>query len=81
MKNEQAKDAELDLIATDWCEEEGFEKILVRFRIKEVTTRMRGTTLLDIGCGIGNVCRAVARQMRRVVGVDGSQRKIRWPGK
>ena len=67
---------ELDMIAGMFCEEDGFELVLLRYRIEEVMARMRGSSLLDVGCGVGNLCRAVAGRMDRVVGIDGSGRKI-----
>jgi ubiquinone biosynthesis O-methyltransferase len=67
----------LDEIAKDWCEEEGFERFLVNLRIIEVKKRAKGSTLLDVGCGTGLLCRALATSFKKVVGVDGSEWKIK----
>lgn len=66
----------LDIISHEWCEEEGFERVLVRYRIREIEIHSRGKRLLDLGCGVGIVCRAMAKKMDQVVGVDGSSKKI-----
>ncbi len=66
----------LDEIGKDWCEEEGFERFLVDLRIVEARKRSKGRTLLDIGCGTGLLCRALADRFEKVVGVDGSAWKV-----
>jgi 2-polyprenyl-3-methyl-5-hydroxy-6-metoxy-1,4-benzoquinol methylase len=66
----------LDEIANDWSEEEGFERTLLAYRIKEVLENCRGNKLLDIGCGVGLLCDAVSSRMKLVVGIDGSSKKI-----
>ena len=66
----------LNDIADSWTEEEGFERVLVRFRIQEVRQYSRGSRLLDLGCGVGFLCRAMADEMSVIVGVDGSSHKI-----
>jgi len=67
---------ELDEIAADWCEEDGFERKLVDLRIREVRARTRGKRLLDLGCGVGILCRELAAEFDVVVGVDGSSAKL-----
>ena len=76
MSNRKDRVHLLDDIARDWCEEEGFERVLVRYRIREVRERARGSRLLDLGCGVGFLCRAMADRMSVIVGMDGSSRKI-----
>lgn len=66
----------LDDITNSWCEEKGFEHVLVRYRIREVRKHARGSQLLDLGCGVGFLCRAMADKMSVIIGVDGSSRKI-----
>ena len=48
----------------------------MQYRIVEVIARMRGDSLLDVGCGVGNLCRAVSDRATKVVGLDGSPTRI-----
>ena len=76
MERMQAARSDLDILSLESCEDDGFEEVLVGFRIREIVSRMRGESLLDVGCGVGNACRAVSGRMSRVVGIDGAERKI-----
>ncbi len=67
---------ELDRIFAAYSEEEGFENVLLRYKIREVLRFAQGPAILDVGCGVGLLCRALAGQAESVAGVDGSPAKI-----
>lgn len=66
----------LDHIASIYCEEKGFERILMKYKIAAITPLCAGETMLDIGCGVGMLARSLAPAFRKVVGIDGSALKI-----
>src|SRR5690349_1459183 len=67
----------LDLIARSYNEEDGFERVLMRYKIQAILPLVRGGgDALDVGCGYGHLCRVLAEHCRSVVGVDGSPEKI-----
>lgn len=66
----------LDQIAGIYCEEKGFERTLMKYKIAAITPLCIGETMLDIGCGVGMLTRALAPAFRKVVGIDGSALKI-----
>lgn len=67
---------ELDRIFENFSEEEGFENTLLKYKILEVIRFVHGDSLLDIGCGLGFLSRALSSQVNKVVALDGSLAKI-----
>jgi 2-polyprenyl-3-methyl-5-hydroxy-6-metoxy-1,4-benzoquinol methylase len=67
----------LDTIGQQWCEEDGFERCLTDLKIKELKTKLPRGRLLDLGCGTGLVCRGLGRRFSEILGVDGSEWKIK----
>ncbi len=71
------KEAILNEIASSYyTEEHGFEAILQKYKILEVGKFCRGESMLDVGCGVGQMARALSGKFKRVVGIDGSSVKI-----
>ncbi|MFZ2631293.1 MAG: class I SAM-dependent methyltransferase [Desulfosalsimonadaceae bacterium] len=66
----------LDSIAMTYSEDIGFESTLMEYKINEVRKFIQGKTMLDIGCGVGTLTRALAGDFEQVVGIDGSVVKI-----
>jgi len=66
----------LDSIAMTYSEDIGFESMLMKYKIIEVRKFIRGKTMLDIGCGVGTLTRALAGYFEKVVGIDGAAVKI-----
>ena len=67
----------LDLIARSYNEEDGFERVLMRYKVQAILPLIRGGGhALDVGCGYGHLCRVLSEHCRSVVGVDGSPEKI-----
>ncbi len=66
----------LDSIASSYSEDVGFEAMLMKYKITEVRKFIRGKTMLDIGCGVGTLTKALAGHFEKVVGIDGSALKI-----
>jgi len=66
----------LDSIAMTYSEDIGFESTLMEYKINEVRKFIQGKTMLDIGCGVGTLTRALAGDFEQVVGIDGSALKI-----
>jgi len=73
----QKKQDILDNIASVYTEENGFEVVLQKYKILEVEKFCVGDTMLDVGCGVGEMVKALAPRFKRVVGIDGSPSKIR----
>lgn len=67
----------LDSIAMSYSEDLGFESTLMKYKIIEVRKFIRGKTMLDIGCGVGTLTKALAGAFEKVVGIDGSALKLR----
>lgn len=67
---------QLDKIANIYSEEIGFEKTLIKYKIRSIKAYLHGKYLLDVGCGVGLLCSAFARFFEVVVGIDGSHKKI-----
>ena len=67
---------ELDKIFENFSEEEGFEKVLLKYKTLEVLRFVRAPSVLDIGCGIGFLARILAGEAKLVVALDGSPAKI-----
>src|SRR6185369_13141458 len=68
--------AELDKIFENFSEEEGFENVLLKYKILEVIRFIQGDSLLDIGCGLGFLARSLSSSVKTVVALDGSSAKI-----
>lgn len=68
--------AELDKIFENFSEEEGFENVLLKYKILEVIRFIRGDSLLDIGCGLGFLARSLSSSVKTLVALDGSSVKI-----
>jgi 2-polyprenyl-3-methyl-5-hydroxy-6-metoxy-1,4-benzoquinol methylase len=66
----------LDRIFDEYSEEIGFESVLIKYKIREVMPFVLGPAALDIGCGVGILCRTLSSTMEYVVGLDGSPAKI-----
>ena len=67
---------QLDRIFDVYSEEEGFERVLMTYKTHEVLGHVRGGAVLDLGCGVGSLCRALADRVESVVGLDGSPVKV-----
>ncbi len=75
--SEENKKEVLDEIATSYYTEEyGFEAKLQKYKILEVGKFCRGESMLDVGCGVGQMTKALAERFKKVVGIDGSLVKI-----
>jgi 2-polyprenyl-3-methyl-5-hydroxy-6-metoxy-1,4-benzoquinol methylase len=66
----------LDDIAQVFSEDTGFEKTLMKYKILEIEKFCKGRTMLDIGCGVGAITKALSMRFDNVVGIDGSRIKI-----
>jgi len=66
----------LDHIAQHFSEDSGFERVLMKYKIREISRFCQGSTMLDIGCGIGTLTKAFSPMFKKIVGIDGSQAKI-----
>ncbi|HCI05305.1 TPA: hypothetical protein DEX28_01000 [Patescibacteria group bacterium] len=67
----------LDEIAESYyTEEHGFEATLQKYKILEVSKFCQGESMLDVGCGVGQMTKALAGKFKKVVGIDGSLVKI-----
>ncbi len=66
----------LNDIALNFSEDEGFEKVLMKYKIMAVSAFCTGDSMLDIGCGVGTLTYALAPKFRVAVGIDGSDIKI-----
>lgn len=67
---------QLDRIFEKYSEEQGFENVLLKFKIRSVLPFVLGPSVLDIGCGVGFLCGLLSEQVETVVGLDGSASKI-----
>jgi len=66
-------------IADDWirhADQNDYRNDLLMPRMLELLGDVRGTSILDLGCGEGGYSRELARRGAKVVGVDGSARLI-----
>lgn len=68
---------ELDEIALIYSEEKGFEQVLQKYKIRSIKNHIKGKRMLDIGCGVGFLCKAFCKNFERIVGIDGSLCKIK----
>ena len=66
----------LDNIYNLYSEEVGFENVLLKYKIQSIKPHLKGKRLLDVGCGLGFLCREFADNFDDVVGIDGSSEKI-----
>lgn len=66
----------LDRIFHDYTEESGFENKLLKYKLLEVRSYLKGDRILDVGCGLGILTNALAPYAKEVVGIDGSAEKI-----
>ncbi len=66
----------LDNIAKVFSEDTGFEKTLMKYKILEIDKICKGKTMLDIGCGVGTLTKALSQRFEKVIGIDGSRIKI-----
>ncbi len=71
------KHNKLDKIFEKFSEEKGFENKLLRYKMLEVLSYCRGPVVLDVGCGVGFLTKALGQKFDKVVGIDGSSRKIK----
>jgi len=67
----------LNRIARSYSEDQGFESVLMKYKIIEISSFVEGETMLDIGCGVGTLTKALAGNFKSVLGIDGSSLKIR----
>jgi 2-polyprenyl-3-methyl-5-hydroxy-6-metoxy-1,4-benzoquinol methylase len=67
---------ELDAIALNYTEEVGFEVDLQRYKIQEIRKFVQGSSMLDVGCGVGEMTKAFSSFFQEVVGIDASEIKI-----
>jgi len=67
----------LDDIAQQYSEDVGFEKVLMKYKISEISLFCKGNSMLDIGCGVGTLTKALSSKFRKIVGIDGSDVKIK----
>lgn len=66
-------------VADDWvkhADQNDYRNALLMPLALEILGDVRGKRLLDLGCGEGGYCRALAERGADVVGVDGSPRLI-----
>lgn len=68
---------ELDKIAEHFSEEFGFEATLQKYKIAEIGKFIRGDRMLDVGCGVGAMAKAFQNRFKQIVGIDGSDVKIK----
>lgn len=66
----------LDNIAKNYTESEGFEKVITRYKTKEILSFTKGKYILDVGCGNGMVIRELVKKHDFVIGLDGSKLKL-----
>jgi len=66
----------LDDIAKIYSEDKGFENTLMKYKILEITKFCKGKTMLDIGCGVGTLTKALSPFFDHVTAIDGSKIKI-----
>lgn len=66
----------LDKIYKSYTEETGFEKKLLKYKFEEISKHFKGSSALDIGCGVGLITKMTAKHFENVVGIDGSKEKI-----
>lgn len=66
---------ELDRIFESYSEEKSFENVLLKYKIRELLPFVVGPAVLDIGSGVGILCRTLADRVETVVGLDGSPAK------
>jgi 2-polyprenyl-3-methyl-5-hydroxy-6-metoxy-1,4-benzoquinol methylase len=67
---------QLDDVADIFSEETGFERVITNYKMRSIRPHLCGKSLLDVGCGVGLFCNAFADFFERVVGIDGSSKKI-----
>ena len=67
----------LDRISEVYSEEFGFERVLLKYKAAEISKYCTGDTMLDLGSGLGFLCQAFAPRFRSVLGIDGSERKVK----
>src|SRR5438477_13204952 len=68
-----------DSIADDWvrhADTNDYRNDLLMPLMLELLADVRGSSILDLGCGEGGYSRELARRGAKVVGVDGSSRLI-----
>jgi 2-polyprenyl-3-methyl-5-hydroxy-6-metoxy-1,4-benzoquinol methylase len=68
--------SELNDVALNFSEDEGFEKVLMKYKISAISGFCIGDSMLDIGCGVGALTKTLAPKFKYVVGIDGSDIKI-----
>jgi len=66
----------LNDIARNYSEDEGFEQVLMKYKITAISSFVSGESMLDIGCGVGTLTRALSPAFKMVVGIDGADMKI-----
>jgi 2-polyprenyl-3-methyl-5-hydroxy-6-metoxy-1,4-benzoquinol methylase len=66
----------LDNIAQVFSEDAGFEQTLMKYKILEIEKFCKGMSMLDIGCGVGAITKALCPRFNNVTGIDGSEIKI-----
>lgn len=66
----------LDDIANVFSEDVGFERTLMTYKILEIKKFCMGKTMLDIGCGVGMLTKALSSMFEKIVGIDGSRIKV-----
>lgn len=76
-----SKQRKLDNIAKIHNEENGFEAVLQKYKIIEISNFLKGENMLDLGCGVGTMTYAFSKNFKRIVGLDGSKIKIRKANK
>ena len=72
----QIKKNKLDNIYKCHTEESGFESKLLKYKTQEILFHLKGPKVLDLGCGVGMITKALASNVKVCVGVDGSPQKI-----
>jgi 2-polyprenyl-3-methyl-5-hydroxy-6-metoxy-1,4-benzoquinol methylase len=66
----------LDDIAHHFSEDEGFENVLMKYKILSIGGFCIGSMMLDIGCGVGMLTKSLSVKFKHVIGIDGSEIKI-----